>query len=64
MCFIVLSLTFPLNLNLLLPTQGSMKGAGTTSNVFVEMQGTMGKFGPIQLDSPTAFDRGKVRICV
>ena len=39
-----------------------LKGAATTSNVFVEMQGRSGKIGPVQLDSPTAFQKGKVRL--
>eukprot|EP00955_Chlamydomonas_euryale_P033833 349637-Chlamydomonas_euryale.AAC.1 len=36
-----------------------IKGAGTTSNVFVELHGAGGKLGPVQLDAPGAFDRGK-----
>lgn len=38
-----------------------LRGAGTTSNVFVELHGVQGKIGPVQLDNPNAFARGQVR---
>lgn len=38
-----------------------VKGAATTSNVFVEIHGQGGKIGPVQLDNPTAFRKGQVR---
>ena len=40
-----------------------VKGAATTSNVFVEMHGQGGKIGPVQLDNPTAFQKGQVGCC-
>ena len=42
------------------PSHTPLKGAATTSNVFLELHGQQGKIGPLQLDSPTAFQRGKV----
>ena len=39
-----------------------LRGAGTTSNVFVELHGELGKIGPLQLDNPTAFRKGQVSL--
>lgn len=36
-----------------------MRGSGTTSNVFVELVGEMGKIGPLPLDNPDAFEKGQ-----
>eukprot|EP00798_Chlamydomonas_sp_ICE-L_P013676 gene13676-19564_t len=37
----------------------NIRGAGTDSGIFLEMHGMQGKIGPLQLDNPTAFDRGQ-----